>query len=451
MRKPTGKYIVMQTLLKILHIHKSPNFTSHIDTYFMNKHVSLIKSQDGSNYLLPFILITSLFLIWGFAHAILDVLNKHFQNILGISKMESGFVQAAVYGGYFLAAIPAGLFMKRFGFKKGIILGLLLVAAGSFLFIPAAGIQQFWSFLIPLFIIACGLASLETAANPYTTVLGPGESAARRINLSQSFNAVGWIIGPLVGSVIILSTQKGDGNEFTALAIPYMGLGFIVLLIAYIFTRTSLPEVDAPEEKAGTHENTGDNQHRKALIKQRHFVMAVVAQFFYVAAQTGVNSFFINYVTEALPGISDETAGYILGFGGMGMFWLGRLSGSFVMAYFKPYRLVALYAGINVVLMLLVVVSLGWISVIALFSSYFFMSVMFPTIFVLGIKDLGPATKRASSFIVMAIVGGAVCPPLMGYIADVSSMQYGFVLPLIGFAVVLYYGIAGYKIKYNTK
>jgi FHS family L-fucose permease-like MFS transporter len=396
--------------------------------------------QTGStNYLVPFILISSLFLIWGFSHALLDVLNKHFQNVLDISKMESGFIQAAVYGGYFLAALPAGIFMKRFGFRKGIILGLLLVATGAFLFIPAAGIREFWSFLVPLFIIACGLACLETAANPYTTVLGPPASAERRINLAQSFNAIGWILGPLVGSAIILSATKGGGNEFTSLAIPYMGLGCIVLFVGIFFLFVKLPEVTGSKD----HPAAKESQPSKVtpLSRQPNFVFAVIAQFFYVAAQTGVNSFFINYVTETVPSIPDQSAGYILAVGGMGMFWLGRLSGSYFMGRFNPGKLLTTYSVINVVMMVLVISNLGWISIIALFCTYFFMSVMFPTIFSLGIRDLGSQMKRGSSFLVMAIVGGAISPPLMGYIADVHSMSLGFIVPLIGFGAVLAYGL----------
>ena len=201
----------------------------------MRNHSNSLVKVNGKNYLAPFILITSLFFLWGFAHSLLDVLNKHFQNVLHVSRSQSGLVQAAVYGGYFMAAIPAGLFMKKYGFKKGILLGLAFVAVGSLLFVPATKIQAFWSFLVPLFIIACGLAGLETAANPYTTVLGPAEGAERRINLSQSFNAIGWIIGPLVGSAIILSTTKESGDQFSALAIPYLGLAAFVLLVGFFF------------------------------------------------------------------------------------------------------------------------------------------------------------------------------------------------------------------------
>src|ERR1035437_2113940 len=209
----------------------------------MSKRAPLLKSTDGTNYLVPFILVTSLFFLWGFAHSLLDVLNKHFQDILHVSKAQSGLVQAAVYGGYFLMAIPAGLFMKRFGYKKGIIFGLLLYATGAFLFLPAIQIGAFWAFLVALFIIALGLTCLETAANPYSTVLGPKDSAEQRLNLSQSFNGLGWILGPLVGSIIIFGGAS-SGNVFASLAIPYVGIGIVVLLIAALFFKTKLPEIN---------------------------------------------------------------------------------------------------------------------------------------------------------------------------------------------------------------
>jgi len=406
---------------------------------------SLFKTKSGENYIFPFILVTSLFLIWGFAHSLLDVLNKHFQNVLEISRAKSGWVQAAVYGGYFIAAIPAGLFMKKYGFKKGILLGLFLVAIGSFLFIPAASIGKFEAFLMALFVIAFGLACLETAANPYTTVLGPSETSERRINLSQSFNALGWVIGPLVGSLIILSASKGE--EFSSLMIPYLGLGIVVLLVAVLFTRTHLPEITGEVSLHGEESGGMTGKLSKPLFAHHHFVFAIFAQFFYVAGQTGINSFFINYVTEVIPSISDQKAGLILAFGGMGMFWLGRITGSYFMKFLKPNLLLSIYAAINVLLMFIVVMQLGWISVIALFSTYFFMSVMFPTIFAMGIKNLGEETKKASSYIVMAIVGGAICPMLMGYIADTYNMAIGFTIPLVCFALVMLYGTNGYKIR----
>ena len=402
---------------------------------------SLLKNPDGRNYLIPFILLTSLFFLWGFAHGLLDVLNKHFQVLLHVTRAESGLVQFSVYGGYFLAALPAGYFMSRFGYRKGIILGLLLYAAGAFLFYPAAASQSLWPFLAALLIIAFGLAFLETAANPYVSVLGPKESAGRRLNLAQSFNGLGWIFGPLIGGLIIFGLQSSGENPFTSISWPYLGVGGVVLLVALFFFRTPLPEI---REEQGAE--SGEGKYRD-LLKHPHFMLAVAAQFFYVAAQTGINSFFINYTTETISGISNEQAAIILSFGGMGLFWAGRLSGSFLMRSFQPHKLLSVYAAICLIMMLTVIGGFGWVSVSALFITYFFMSIMFPTIFVLGLKDLGTLTKKASSFLVMAIVGGALCPMLMGYIADHSAMQWGFSIPLFCFGFVLYFGLSGYRQK----
>ena len=409
------------------------------------KSVSLIKSEDGTSYLIPFILVTSLFFLWGFAHSLLDVLNKHFQDILGITKATSGWIQAALYGGYFLMGIPAGLFMKKFGYRKGIIFGLLLYAFGAFMFFPATYVQTFNFTLLCLFIIACGLTCLETAANPYTTVLGPKHSAAQRINLSQSFNGLGWMIGPTVGGLLILGNTTGSGeNKFSSMALPYMIVGSFVLLVAFLFIITKLPEIN---EEEGEHRVAGEIV--KPFWKHRHFRFAVIAQFFYVAAQTGINSFFINYVTETMPDFTSEKAAYLLSLGFL-FFWFGRISGSIVMKWIKPNRMIAVYALVNIVAMALVVANLGWISIIALFITYFCMSIMFPTIFALGIKGLGAQTKQASSYLVMAIVGGAICPVFMGYIADVSSMQIGFIVPLSCFIIIFFFGSYGYKTKHNV-
>jgi len=394
-------------------------------------------------FMIPFILVTSLFFLWGFAHGCIDVLNKHFQELLSMSKARSAFIQFVFYGGYFLMALPAGLLMQKVGYKKGIIFGLLLFACGAFLMFPATIIQTFGSFLFCLFVIACGLTCLETAANPYTTVLGPPEFAARRINFSQSFNGLGWIAGPLVGGMLIFSGNE-NSNKFATIALPYMFIGTLVLIVAVLFWRIKFPAVKEESQEA---ENASGGS-LKDLLKYPHFIMAVVAQFLYVAAQTGINSFFINYVTEEIPSLTNQQASLILGFGGMGLFWLGRFTGSTIfMRVVRPNRLLAFYAIANVITMALVVAGLGWTSVVALFSTYFFMSVMFPTIFALGIKDLGPLTKKASSFLVMAIVGGALIPVIMGYIADVSTMALGFIVPLVCFAFIVYYGISGYRVR----
>lgn len=403
----------------------------------------MFRGKQGQNYLFPFILVTSLFFLWGFAHALLDVLNAHFQEILQISKARSALVQFALYGGYFVMGIPAGLIIKKYGYKKGIVFGLFVFAIGAFLFYPATLIKTFLPFLIALFVIACGLTCLETAANPYTTVLGPSESGARRINLAQSFNGLGWILGPLVGGLLIFSEE---GDPFAALATPYMGIGVVVLIIAALFVRTPLPQISAEDAEASGHHNHSVSSEKKSryvdLLKHPLFIFAVVAQFFYVAGQTGIGSFFINYVIEVRPDISHLEASQILAFGGMGMFMIGRISGSYIMKFFNPKKLLAIYATMNILLMIVVVMGLGMTSVVCLFASYFFMSIMYPTIFAIGISGLKENTEKGSSLIVMAVAGGAVIPMLMGHIADVWSMAVGFLVPLVCFIVILFFGLS---------
>jgi FHS family L-fucose permease-like MFS transporter len=415
---------------------------------------SLVKYK-GHNYLVPFILISSLFLLWGTAHSLLDVLNKHFQDALGISKATSGLVQFAMYGGYFLAALPAGWFIRRFGYRKGIILGLLMFAAGAFMFIPVTFIGKFGAVLAALFVIACGLAFLETAANPYSTILGPPESADRRINMSQSFNGIGWIIGPLAGLIIF---GGAGGAHFEVLALPYTILGGSVLIVALLFSLVPLPEIEEEQDSAA--------EGNVRLLTNRLFVFAVVAQFLYVAAQTGINSMFINYVVENTQHINiamasffgaesgsgifatpESTASVILAFGGMGCFFLGRFTGSFIMRRVKGGKLLMVYSIANVILMALTVGNFGFFSIVTLFLSYFFMSIMFPTIFSLGVRGMGSERKRASSYLIMAIVGGAFCPFIMGWIADHFTMSLAFIVPLICFGVILWFAMVAGKAR----
>ncbi|MCX6236424.1 MAG: L-fucose:H+ symporter permease [Bacteroidia bacterium] len=408
------------------------------------KHAKLTTKEN----LIPFILITALFFLWGMAHGMLDVLNKHFQDVLQISKARSGLIQFSVYMAYFSMALPAGYFMRRFGYKKGIILGLLLFATGAYLIVPASLLQSFWLFLIGLFILGCGLTTLETAANPYTTKLGPKESAERRINFSQSFNGLAWIIGPIIGGLFILGNDGGvSGNKLESLMTPYIVIGTVVLIIAGIYVKTPLPEIEEEVEHHGTSKDSSSILH-KPLIKQRHFVLGVVAQFCYVAAQTGVFSFFVNFVTDKslTPHFENKTAALMLGMGGMSLFMIGRVLGSWMMGYLKPTKILAFYSIMCCLLLPVVSLSLGWSSIIALFLIFFFMSIMFPTIFALGIKDLGEKTKQGASFIVMAIVGGAIFPMFMGWIADISSMSIGFLAPIPLFAFILYYAVEGHKV-----
>lgn len=395
----------------------------------------LVAAPGGKSYLVPFILITSLFLLWGFAHGLLDVLNKHFQGVFTMTKAESGLVQFSTYIAYFLMALPAGAFMKRYGYRKGIIMGLLLFAIGAFGFIPAAFLHSATPFLIALFVIACGLCILETAANPYSTILGPSASAAQRLNLSQSFNGLGWILGPLVGGLLIFGASEGDSMALTK---PYILVGGIVLFVALLFFFTKLPEIKPEEEEEVTA--IVEEKPAASLWKRRQFVRSVVAQFCYCAAQTGIFGFFINYVTEMDPGISNLRASRILAFGGMALFMIGRLSGSFTMKWLAPGRLLTWYSLLSAVCMALVVASVGTLSLYALYLSFFFMSIMFPTIFALGLEGMGVYTKKASSYIVMGVAGGAFSPMLMGYIGE-NNMAIGFFVPLIAFLYILYFAI----------
>jgi len=437
---------------------------------------SLFVGKDGVNYSFPFILISCLFLLWGFAHSLLDILNKHFQDALDLTKAQSGAVQASAYGAYFLMAIPAGIIARKSGYKTGVLVGLVLFFSGCFWFVPAVNINEFWAFLLGLLIIFSGLTCLETVANPYTTVLGHPHGAASRINLAQTFNALGWILGPLVGSLLIFKSDTAENpfvsfghtiqtlfsgtphtvvnsaaNEAvsnSALILPYVGLGIIVVLVAVMFFVAKLPEV---HEEAG-HAHAGDGpdtpiKGSKPLFKTPYFVLAVLAQFLYVAAQTGIGSFFVNYTieVEALQ-LSEMQAGILLGLGGMGLFAIGRFTGSAIMKSVSPNVLIGIFALINTCLMAVAAYNHNNIGIIALLFSYLFMSIMFPSIFALGIRGLGAKTKTASSILVMTVVGGAICPALMGAIGE-NNMSIGFIVPLICFAYVSFYGFVGSRIK----
>ena len=402
----------------------------------------MFKTETGKNYAVTFALVCTLFFLWALCNGMIDVLNKHFQNSLHISKAQSAFVQFSNYMGYFLMALPAGLLAKRFGYKAVIILGLLLIASGALWFIPATSINTFPAFLAGLFIIATGLTCLETVANPYTTILGPAEMGAARINLAQSCNGLGWIFGPLIGGQVILSATSEVNRSNSTLFIPYMIIGGVVIVLAIAFYFSKIPEIKAEEETAATGPSAGKV---KSMWKRKHFTLAVLAQFLYVAAQTGIFSFFINYIVENSR-ITDRSASQWLTVGFV-LFLAGRLFGSMLMRFVKAHSTLAAFSFINVLLMVVTMFAHGIIGNIGLLLSFFFMSVMFPTIFALGIKGLGEQTKQASSFIVMAIVGGAIIPMLMGRIADVASMRVGFVVPLVCFVIVGLYAASWQKLE----
>lgn len=389
------------------------------------KRIGLVRTRDGRNFLVPFILITSLFFLWGVAHSILDVLNKHFQDTMEITRTRSALIQAVVYGGYFVMALPAGRLIRRFGYRTGVLTGLVLYGLGALLFIPGGRIGSFEFFLLALFVIGCGLTCLETASNPYVTVLGDPEGSERRINLAQAFNGLGWICGPLVGGFFLFA---GGGDVTT----PYAVLGTLVLLIAVVFSRVRLPEIgqeadDTPADGKGMR-----------LWKTATFTMGLLSLFLYVAAQTGINSFFINYATEHV-GLTEREASVWLSFGGMGLFMGGRMAGSWLMRFVRGERVLTACAAGALVCMAVVILmpgSMGWYFLLLCFLCE---SIMFPTIFSLSLRHVGVHTKQASSYLVMSIVGGAIAPVLMGFIADEDSMASGFIVPLACFAEILWF------------
>jgi FHS family L-fucose permease-like MFS transporter len=402
-------------------------------------------NQSGNNtqrFLVPLILVTSLFFLWGLAYGLLDVLNKHFQEVLHVNKKQSTLLQAAYFGAYFLVALPAGIFMNKAGYKKGIIAGLLLYATGALLFYPSAQMMSFNFFLLSLFILASGLTFLETAANPYITVLGKPETSEFRLNLSQSFNGVGSFIGPIIGGALFFSgNPAADASALNSVKFVYIAIAVVVLLIALLFFRTAIPEVKEEELVTDTVMHSG-----KSLFQHTHFVWAVAAQFFYVAAQVGIAALFINYCTEKDLGITNEKAAYLLS-GCLVLFTTGRFAGTAIMKRVAPHTLLSLYAFLNILLCVVVVWMQGMIPVYALMAIFFFESIMFPTIFALGVKNLGVHTKKGSSFIIMSIVGGALVPYIMGSIAVNYSTAFSYIVPLVCFIVVFLFGWYGYKIK----
>ncbi|WP_345951338.1 L-fucose:H+ symporter permease [Mucilaginibacter sp. PAMB04274] len=401
-------------------------------------------------YLITFIFVTSLFLMWGLLHSMSDVLNKHFQNVLQLSKSQSGLIQFSVFGAYFVMSIPAGYFLKRFGYKPGVILGLSLFAIGTFLFVPAANAGSFGYFRIALFVLGCGMATLETVAHPFAAALGDQRTSDQRVNLSQFFNAVGAIVGPQIGEYFLFHASGNQEDHLSSVKTLYVGIGCVIVLIAFVFFFLRIPVLTDPHTAEGTHVDPEsvnvDIEPRKKLYEHRHFVWAVIAQFFNVAAQGGTWAFFINYGHEVM-GLSDATAvGYMSIF--MAMMAIGRAVGTFLMRFIAPNKLLAAFAVGSILMCLIVAQKLGWVSYVALFMINFFFSIMFPTIFSLGIKNLGKQTQQASSFISMGVVGGAFFPMLMGLIAnhDVATAYY---LPIVCYAVIFLFGAKFYQVKHK--
>lgn len=399
-------------------------------------------NNNSRNYTLPIILVISLFFLWGLAYGLLDVLNKHFQETLNITKQRSTLLQAAYFGAYFLIALPAGVFMQKAGYRKGIITGLLLYATGAILFYPSAQNESFPFFLLALFVLASGLTFLETAANPYITVLGKPESSEFRLNLAQSFNGVGSFLGPIIGGALFFGNKPTTGSsQLDTVKYVYIAIAAIVLLVAFLFFKTQMPEVKEEELVIDEKGHAG-----KKLFQHTHFIWAIVAQFFYVAAQVGTAALFINYCTEKNVGINNARAAYLLS-GSLVLFTAGRFAGTALMKVIAPNKLLALYALINICLCAVVVLVPGIISVYSLMAIFFFESIMFPTIFALGIKNLGVYTKKGASYIIMSIVGGALVPLVMGSLAQSHSTPFSYIVPMICFVFVFFFAVYGYKIK----
>jgi FHS family L-fucose permease-like MFS transporter len=413
-----------------------------------------LNQEQRKGYLFPFILVTSLFFFWGFVHNLDPILIPHLRKAFTLSYLQSSLVDSAVFIAYFAMALPAGFVMRKYGYKSGIILGLLLFGTGSLLFIPAANTREYIYFLGALFIIASGLTFLETAANPYASLLGPKETATQRLNLSQSFNGLATVLAPLIGGEFILSKHSLTDAQRAAMSPqalntylageaatvkgPYLILGIIILAVALIFVFTKLPEIKEEETKKSSFANA---------TRHKHLIWAVIAQFFYVGAQVCVTSFFINIAVKAAH-IDEIMASKYLAFGYGIAFMGGRFAGTFFMKYISPNKLLVIYSIINIVLSAIAIVSTGMITVYALIGVGFFMSIMFPTIFALGIKGLGTDTKIGSSLIIMSIVGGALIPLAMGRISDIThNIQNGYIIPLVCFIVILYFGWKGYKPK----
>jgi len=526
-----------------------------------NTKKGLFTTEDGRNHIFIFFLVALLFTLWAVGNSLIDTMDKHFQDFYHLTKADSANVQFSHYLGYFFMALPAGWFIQKLGYKWGIILGLSLATVGCLWFYPATKIDGFWAVLLGVCLVAMGFSFLETVANPYTTVLGDPKYAASRINLAQSFNAIGWPIAPYIGGLYFYHTDTSLNSQQNAVIahqtmwIPYVGLALIMLVLIVAFIKSKMPDVvehdhnkREPDDTTAKVEVFGQQGrlsttllyvcailfsfalgmivrffvqlfymdretlgnpeamvalnhiltrvfyivsslvgigsiifialkrekliHKNSLWSAPHFTGATISQFLYVAAQAGIFSFFINYMVEEVPSIAESMkSSWFIG-GGEGsilrngayfltekgattlmsymafpLFLIGRFTGSFILRVTKAHNMLGLYATINVLLMFVIVAKLGWISVAAVFLSFFFMSIMFPTIFSLGIWGLGEKSKLASSFIVMAIMGGAVLPKVMGAIADVDGMSAGYVVPAVCFGVIALYGFFWTKLS----
>lgn len=423
------------------------------------------RSLLAGSPLLPFILVTSLFFFWGIPNNLNAVLIRQFMKAFSITRLQAGLVQSAFYMGYFLLALPSALYMRKLGYKAGFVTGLLLFGAGTLLFWPAALFGRYSFFLFALFVMASGLAFLETASNTFIALSGPQKTAERRLNFSQAFNPLGSIIGALLGTTVIFSGIELRANRIHELQVsnqyqaylhfetlrvvrPYLGLGCVAILLALIFLMIPLPRLRDEVPEALVNDG-GSRSSYFRLLKNRHLLFTVCAQFFYVGAQVGTWSYFIQYVQD-YTGQPEKIAGYFLT-GTLAMFGLGRFTSAAIMKYVGPARLMGAYSLINVLLLLTAIVHPGWMGVWAIFLTSFFMSLMYPTIFALGLQGLGADSKVGGSFIVMAIIGGAILTPVMGIISDrQKSLATAYLVPLFGYCIIAAYSFCQEMWRFRT-
>jgi FHS family L-fucose permease-like MFS transporter len=406
-------------------------------------------------------LVTSLFFIWGFALNLNPILIAHLKKACQLTDFQSSLVDSASYFAYFLLPIPAARFMHRYGYKGGILLGLVLFATGTFLFFPAAAVRSYAFFLAALFVVFSGAAFLETAANPYIIVLGDPSSATRRINFSQSFNGLAAALGPLAGGLFILSGKNltaaqeaamtpGQLNaylnkEASSVQIPYLLIGLVVLLVAFLIYKTPMPEIVDENDKVLEEEKAPLINKIGELLKNINLRRGIIAQFFYVGAQAGLLGFFIRY-SERVAGLAEKPASFYLTAATF-CFMLGRFSGTFLMKFINPVKLLAFYCVMNVSLLVLIFFLQGKFTVFALMGVTFFMSIMFPTVFSLSIRGLGSKTKLGSSLVIMGIVGGATIPPVMGYVSDISNIRFAYLVPIVCFVYIFYFAYRNLNVK----
>jgi len=447
----------------------------------MNKIESFFVTKVGVSFFNVFVLLLALFFLWGFALGLLDILNNHFQTIIQKDGSKYAFVLLTYYAGYLLMPIPASIFTERYGYRKGIILGLLLYAFGSFMFLPTSHYHSFQLFLLSLFCIALGMAALETVVNPYATMVGRNKYSTFRITLGHSFTSLGWFFGPFVGRSILLDIHEQNAREFSSIAVPYVGVGVLVLFLAILLSISisDLPKFSRERSGRFVSQASRRNQQNSSIFKRRHFTWAVVAMFFYMIAQTAVFGFYTRYLFDLFKSLESKTvfghdcllriihilggnevvndklyhsvAALVFTFAGFGLFTLGRFFGSFLLIKIKPNKLLIVTSGFSLLFSIIMGLDLGIISFVALCLITLSMSTMFPVIFSLGIRKMGNKTKSASAYIIMAIVGGSTYPILVNAIPSVSSVSIGLGSLFVSFVFVLLYGYKGYKIDDETR